>query len=610
MRKLTLQASFLAVLLTFGLTSCTDWDQQDPEAGNQTYPDREVVATYDFEYSDKKPEFSDLGERYDLCEVVKDDSLGSNVLHLSGAGAARVVNPFKDKKLQDGAAISFYVKTDSADLARPLFAFTGETSDSTFYFTPNGQLKYTVAGQLQSLNLDDNDPADNKTGILSPGKWHFVALQVSNTGYQLYIDGNKSLSGAAASKSSTSFSYKTLVNFINHAPYLYIGTDTIGARHNDVAFDDITLYRNHMVEKDWNKKAGAVSWSWKETESIGLDDLSSPFFGPKTPNMEMTGDGTVHYQFTCKTQALNNYETWVLAITNGIANGENGYTEYEICRGDAWCWGSLLNKDGEGVTNSYNWDTWKQDMNGATVDLYITRNDGIFTVNQYVKTAGGTDLGVCTWKTSKPCPTEKWGTFLTLEKAQLTFTKAEVYTATDYSEGAYEIGSEDNSSAFFDKKSEMYDFTADRKRMTIKFVNTTNGANNWENYVVAFASTPFGADGYSEYAVCRADAWSWGKSLSKDGANVTASYNWDTWKQDINGATVTLDFKRVGARVDMTADVVTAKGEKLPQMKFFVDGLEGKPLYIFITNEKSCQKILQVRDYPWFNKNFADFSTK
>ena len=47
-----------AMLVTFGFTACTDWGDQDPAAGNQVYPERQVVNTYDFEYSDDKPEFS------------------------------------------------------------------------------------------------------------------------------------------------------------------------------------------------------------------------------------------------------------------------------------------------------------------------------------------------------------------------------------------------------------------------------------------------------------------------------------------------------------------------------------------------------------------------
>ena len=38
------------VLLALNFTACTDWGDADPEAGNQTYPDRSVVSTYTFDY--------------------------------------------------------------------------------------------------------------------------------------------------------------------------------------------------------------------------------------------------------------------------------------------------------------------------------------------------------------------------------------------------------------------------------------------------------------------------------------------------------------------------------------------------------------------------------
>lgn len=625
----TLLSFACAIMVALSFTACgDDWGRQDDPAGEQIYPSKTTVATYDFEYSEEKPEYSDMISHDESCEVTNDETLASNVLHINGKGGAKIANPFNGVKLQNGAAITFAVKIDAAvaedgtvadvDLTRPLISFGSDEKDAAgndisahFYITANGQVVYNKPTQLQSLNLNENDPASVKTGILSPNEWHFVALQLSTEGYQLYIDGKKSLSGYQTSSSATSFKYKTLVDSINSLPYIYIGGDSklTSEETNTVSIDNVTLIRNMMEEKDWNKTIGGNGGSgfiWKEQESIGNEDFSSGFFDPKTPNIQMKGNGTVHYRFTCNNNAAKNYETWVLAITNGVAFGDNGYIEYEICRGDAWSWGSLLDGEAQGVSASYNWDSWIADMKGATVDLYVTRTGKMFHVEQYVTTASGSKLPVCTFDTQKEAPTEEWGTFVTLEKSFLTFEKAETYTSVNYKDGAYTIGSDDNSSAFFDKKSEMYDLSAERSRLTIQFVNTTAGGANWENYVVAFTNTPFGEAGYLEYAVCRADAWTWGANIPTKGDNVTATYNWDTWKTDINGATVTLDFKRVGDRVDMTADVVTAQGESLPQMSFFVDGLEGKPLYVFLTNEKSYQVIKQVRTYPWFNTNFAE----
>ena len=119
---------------------------------------------------------------------------------------------------------------------------------------------------LESLNLNENDPATYKTGILPAGGWHFVALQISEEGYQLYVDGNKSLSGAAPSGvESTTFSYRTLIDFLNTAPNIYIGK---GAGDGDVNMsemwiDDVKLIRNQMIASDWakpNKGGGGYDW--------------------------------------------------------------------------------------------------------------------------------------------------------------------------------------------------------------------------------------------------------------------------------------------------------------------------------------------------------------
>lgn len=55
------------------------------------------------------------------------------------------------------------------NLTRPLFSFGSEEKDvegndasARFYFTSNGQLVYSRPGQLESLNLNENDPASYK----------------------------------------------------------------------------------------------------------------------------------------------------------------------------------------------------------------------------------------------------------------------------------------------------------------------------------------------------------------------------------------------------------------------------------------------------------------
>ena len=205
--------SFACAIMVLSFTACgDDWGRQDDPAGGQIYPSKTTVAAYDFEYSEEKPEYSDMISHDESCEVTNDESLASNVLHINGKGGAKIANPFNGVKLQNGAAITFAVKIDAAvaedgtvadvDLTRPLISFGSDEKDAAgndisahFYITANGQVVYNKPTQLQSLNLNENDPASVKTGILSPNEWHFVALQLSTEGYQLYVDGKKCLSG-------------------------------------------------------------------------------------------------------------------------------------------------------------------------------------------------------------------------------------------------------------------------------------------------------------------------------------------------------------------------------------------------------------------------------
>ena len=260
--------AFVAMAGIVSLTSCSDdWGKSDPTPGTDVYPVKEVVGTYNFEYADDVEALSDMSAKGDriskhenvILEVVNDEALGSNVLHLD-SGYVRMVNPFVGSKgLQNGAAITMWVKTDSVTLHSALFAFGDETLaeeniSERFFFSENSWLSYTKPNQLETLNLDENNPEDNKTSAMTNDKsWHFVALQLKSDGYIFYVDGEKKAQQDVKAERTTQFSYSNLLTYLETAPYLYIGAgnDSILA---ETWIDDITIYRNMMDVKDWNKK--------------------------------------------------------------------------------------------------------------------------------------------------------------------------------------------------------------------------------------------------------------------------------------------------------------------------------------------------------------------
>ena len=392
-----------AIMVALSFTACgDDWGRQDDPAGGQIYPSKQTVATYDFEYSEEKPEYSDMISHDEGCEIVKDDYLASNVLHINGVGSAKIANPFNDVKLQNGAAITFAVKIDAdvaedgtvadVDLTRPLIAFgSDEENAARFYFTANGQIVYSKPGDLQSRQLDDNDPATVQTGMLTPNEWHFVALQVSNDGYQFYVDGKKSLSGYQTSSSSTAFQYKSLVEAINTLPYLYIGGDKVTAETtNTVSFDNVTLIRNMMEEKDWNKTignngGGEETFNYVDyvngtspTTEIGTSDCSAAWWTTFSDYYRIPANGTIHLKFTNHTSGNGNWNNWNLCVsTDDVRNGGN-YSEYFVIRSDAYGWGNSYAAgkfENEGYpTNDAEWSDFRANMEGAVVDMTIARS--------------------------------------------------------------------------------------------------------------------------------------------------------------------------------------------------------------------------------------------
>lgn len=590
-----------AMAIVLGFSACSeDWGQMDPAAGNQINPTKQVVSTYGFEYGEEDTPLAEFDQTNRVCEVVMDDSLGSSVLHLDSAGAVKVTNPFSSVKLQNGAAISFYVKVDSTELDRPLIAFgSGSEDQEIFYFTPNGQMYYSKPGQLESLNLNENDPSTYKTGMLTTGTWHFVALQIMETGYQFYVDGNKSISGAATSTSETDFSYKTLINFINNAPYLYIGTTQIGDQHMSVSYDDISLIRNQMETSDWNKKPGGTDDGDEVAEkyyvTVGSSDCTDGFWTTWSDYFTVPEGSTFHTQFINYTSGAANWDNWLLAVTSDADRNGTGYTEYEILRSDAYGWGTLHNADN--LSSTYTWDTFTSYMNGAVVDLTVERSgtDVIITA----KTTGSDGNSYTMSNTLNNVPSGNIRCFLTEEQAYLKLDPEQTWIGTQYGNGSYLVGAADCTASWWTAFSEAYDFETgpyEDNPFVIHFINNNAGnGNNWNNWL--FVCTSGGGAGNTEYLVMRSDAYGWGTYY--ESGTMVADFTWDTYVSDMHGAEVWLGLSHEDG-IKMDARQKKADGTWFNPYTFTTTTITGK-VGFFLTAELASLDIQDVAYYPYFD---------
>lgn len=618
-----------AMLVTFGFTACTDWGDQDPAAGNQVYPERQVVNTYDFEYSDDKPEFSDMVIHNEVCEVVNDDYLGSNVLHLNGTGSAKIANPFNNVKLQNGAAITFAVKVDCAegeemDLKRPIFSFgSDDAQGARFYFTPNGQLVYTKPGQLQSLDLDENDPDTYKTGILTPNEWHFVALQLGQKGYQLYVDGKKSLSGyQPEGAAATTFSYQTLLDSIQALPYLYIGTtgDQLGtAEYGSLSVDNVTLIRNQMNEKDWNKVPTGNGGSTEDEAvyvPVGPEDCSAAFWTAWSDYFVIPANQTFHTKFINHTSGANQWNNWNLIVANDVDRGAAGYSEYFALRSDLWGWGNA-DYNAANITNEGygDWEQFKKNMEGATVDMTVERRGAEVYVTAVATCKDGT---IYKEMYHQPCAADgNIRAFLACDGSYFQLNAAETFVGEEYASGSALVGPADCSAAWWTAFSKYYPLNSnisDDCPFVIQFVNNNSGSGkNWNNWLVVCSTADRGGDGYYENFVMRSDAYGWfgaGGNTNENTANldfkITQSFNFDSYVSDMHGAMCYLKFTRSGNSLTMDAKQRKENGEYMPDFQFQFNSMKEGNAGFFLTAELASLDVLKAGYFPYYKLLFEN----
>lgn len=147
------------------------------------------------------------------------------------------------------------------------------------------------------------------------------------------------------------------------------------------------------------------------------------------------------------------------------------------------------------------------------------------------------------------------------------------------------IGEADNSTAWWSAFSEYYTL-APNKTLTVSFTNYSGKSEYYHNFVAAITTdADRNGDGYSEHLILRADNYGWGNSYSS--GTLTSNYNWDTFKDDMDGAEIILKVERKGAQITVNADITASDGETKYYENFvFNCGAGTQTIRAFLTTEK------------------------
>ncbi len=576
---------FVAVLSAMAVSSsCQDWGEADPPAAGQIYPKLENVAEYTFDDDVLDPLLFKTGinDGGEIPMIVEDGTKGK-VLSLDN-GYVILNNPLKQVTVQNGASITFWmnqpVVTDEEtgtalpqDLEGALIAFENDNASGRFYITANGWLNYrNVDGEWS-----ENSPAEYKSGYITPGEWHYVALTVRNDGYGLYVDGERK-----ADKKVDDFDCSKIVDFMNNVSTLYIGRGG-DADTAPWMIDDLKLYRNQLTDKEIQRPRlpgesggpGGVDFGSFDycTETpvltVGLQDCSGAWWTHFSNYYRIPADANMRLSFTNHTSGGGNWNNWNLCVCTDADRNSDGYAEYFVIRSDLYGWGDAYN-GANWTSTGYpasddEWSEFRADMEGAEVVIDIERQGDQVLVTATARCAGGTEYverftAVCgdgTQVIRAFLITD--GSYLELHRDGIhAFWPVEITSAT--------VGATDNSSGWWTAFSDYFVINPGMS-LNLQLVNHTSGGGNWNNWCACVSTdADRGGDGYAEYFVIRSDLYGWGDAYnaanwtSGGGYDDVGSDDWAKFRADMEGADVNVRIERSGNKVTYTSNAVATDG--------------------------------------------------
>ncbi len=302
----------------------------------------------------------------------------------------------------------------------------------------------------------------------------------------------------------------------------------------------------------------------------GEVDNSTAFFGARTDLIKVAPNETYFTEFTNYTDGATNWDNYLVVLSKGdLSLGADG--EYAVLRADNFGWGNGYGTCTAACDHT-DWAAWLQAMNGGKVNVAVTNNgDGTADVTAITLGSDG-NVYTQTYTGITVSDPDDFYFSLTMEKAHIEFDSV--------------IGAEDNSTAFFGARSNVFQVPAG-KTYTTRIRNYGDGNANWDNYlvVVCKGDLSLGADG--EYAVLRADNFGWGNGYGTCTPACTQT-DWDAWREAINDALVTISVTNNGnGTVDVKAVTAGNDGNTYTQTYTGITVVDPDDVNFYITLEKA-----------------------
>ena len=361
---------------------------------------------------------------------------------------------------------------------------------------------------------------------------------------------------------------------------------------------------------------------------VGAEDNSAAFMGAFSQDYTLADNQMLSMEFTnysSKTDIWHNFYVFVKNDVDAHKVEEDAkLVEYAILRCDNYGWGSLFDHANKNITGypADWWDatkegsqTFKNNMDGASVKLYVRREGNRVSIYALMSK----DNFVNCWSESlffdlpQSAATENIRVYLTIDHSHINIDNSKT-SITPTKENYYTVGTKDNNALFFSAFSDYYTIEANQT-LKVHFKNYSAKGENWQNWLaVVTKNIKRNTDGYEEYLVLRSDHAGWGSKF--EAGELTSAYNWDTFKDEMDGSDVVMTLTRSGATFTVYADITASDGTTKRWEQFVGTCDAAETLNFFLTTEKGNLEIQSavattISAYGWstFSSDYAlDFA--
>ena len=292
---------------------------------------------------------------------------------------------------------------------------------------------------------------------------------------------------------------------------------------------------------------------------VGAADNSTGWWGAHSENIRVAPGETYVSTFTNYTSGANNWNNFVVVLC------AEDNSEYAVVRADNFGWGAGYEGNSNLVTSGgqADWGTWLAAMDGAKVTTYVT-NNGDNTANVKAVMVGTDGVTYEQYYNGIIIDSENFYFRYTVDGCHLEFDDV--------------VGEEDNSTGWW--TSHWQDITVPAgKTYTTRFTNYTNGAANWNNFVVVLTRQD-----NSEYAVLRGDNYGWGDSYGTCTPS-GGQADWAAWLAAMDGAKVTVSITNNGSSADVKCVMIGSDGQTYYQNYIGISPIDGEDFRFRFTCE-------------------------